>query len=363
MDIFINIFNGSTLLLTGLLYSFLPDLINRYLLFGVTVNDEILQRRDTARVKKLYRKTALILCSLILFVYIVFSSILEEEAVSVLFPVLLSAQMVLDFILYLTARKKIKSIKKESNPVTSGLLTIETEESGKFTVINPLWFSIYFLIIAGVTYLSFNKYPELPERIAVHFNSLGTADGFMVRSYRAVLLLPVTMTLFTFLFIGINTALKKAKKVSGVARGKLSFEQENKFRRLWSIALFITGLILLVVFSVIQLKILGILKDNTSVVYIPLGGSLLIIVLITALSVYTGQSGSRLKFRGKSRDVVDRDDDEFWKAGIFYVNRRDPALFVPKRFGIGLTVNFGNPVSWIILISLLGLILYSIISR
>ena len=38
-----------------------------------------------------------------------------------------------------------------------------------------------------------------------------------------------------------------------------------------------------------------------------------------------------------------------WKAGIFYSNRDDPALFVPKRFGIGYTLNFGNSWSWAVL--------------
>ena len=44
-----------------------------------------------------------------------------------------------------------------------------------------------------------------------------------------------------------------------------------------------------------------------------------------------------------------------WKAGIFYVNHEDPALFVPKRFGIGYTLNFGNPWSWAVL-ALIGLL-------
>ncbi len=32
-----------------------------------------------------------------------------------------------------------------------------------------------------------------------------------------------------------------------------------------------------------------------------------------------------------------------WHAGFLYVDREDPALFVPKRIGIGYTFNFGNP--------------------
>ncbi|MDF0528911.1 DUF5808 domain-containing protein [Tsukamurella sp. 8F] len=38
------------------------------------------------------------------------------------------------------------------------------------------------------------------------------------------------------------------------------------------------------------------------------------------------------------------DDDARWKAGVFYVAPDDPAILVPKRMGIGYTVNLGNPV-------------------
>lgn len=40
----------------------------------------------------------------------------------------------------------------------------------------------------------------------------------------------------------------------------------------------------------------------------------------------------------------DRDDDRFWKAGIVYVNRDDPAVLVCARFAFAWTVNFGNPI-------------------
>jgi len=54
---------------------------------------------------------------------------------------------------------------------------------------------------------------------------------------------------------------------------------------------------------------------------------------------------------------VFRDDDRFWYAGYFYNNPDDPALFVPKRFGFGWTLNFGHPRSTLFLIGLLLLLL------
>lgn len=44
--------------------------------------------------------------------------------------------------------------------------------------------------------------------------------------------------------------------------------------------------------------------------------------------------------------------NECWKAGSFYYNPDDPALFVQKRLGLGYTLNFANPWSWVLLLGL-----------
>jgi len=52
-----------------------------------------------------------------------------------------------------------------------------------------------------------------------------------------------------------------------------------------------------------------------------------------------------------------RDDDRYWYGGFFYNNPDDPALFVPKRYGLGWTMNFGHPRSKLFLIGILLLLL------
>ena len=42
-------------------------------------------------------------------------------------------------------------------------------------------------------------------------------------------------------------------------------------------------------------------------------------------------------------ELYQRDDDKHWRGGLFYINREDPALWVARRFGLGWTLNFGNP--------------------
>lgn len=58
-----------------------------------------------------------------------------------------------------------------------------------------------------------------------------------------------------------------------------------------------------------------------------------------------------------STSVVFRDDDRYWYGGILYNNPDDPALFVEKRYGLGWTLNFGNPQAKLVLIGLLVVIL------
>jgi uncharacterized membrane protein len=76
------------------------------------------------------------------------------------------------------------------------------------------------------------------------------------------------------------------------------------------------------------------------------------VLLLAAVAVRAGQGGSRLN--GNVRGLVlaagtDRDDDRFWKAGLLYVNRDDPAVVVAARFGAGWTLNLGNRAAWLII--------------
>lgn len=44
-----------------------------------------------------------------------------------------------------------------------------------------------------------------------------------------------------------------------------------------------------------------------------------------------------------------RDDDRFWKAGLLYINRADPAIVVPARIGVSWTLNLGNAAAWLVI--------------
>ncbi len=76
------------------------------------------------------------------------------------------------------------------------------------------------------------------------------------------------------------------------------------------------------------------------------------VLLPLAVALRAGQGGSRLNgnVRGLAPTAgTDRDDDRFWKAGLLYINRDDPAIVVGARFGVGWMPNLGNPVAWLLI--------------
>src|SRR6266566_7042972 len=99
------------------------------------------------------------------------------------------------------------------------------------------------------------------------------------------------------------------------------------------------------------------LEGGTSMnvwLFLSLMGGLLI-ALVLALFWHPQRSRSKASTsadRGRT-DAVFRDDDRYWYAGFFYNNPDDPAVFVPKRFGLGWTMNFGHPQARLVLIGLL----------
>lgn len=71
-------------------------------------------------------------------------------------------------------------------------------------------------------------------------------------------------------------------------------------------------------------------------------GALILIVLIMALPLPRSQRKVSTPAERVSRSPIFRDDEQYWRGGTFYNNPDDPAVFVPRRFGLGWTVNFGN---------------------
>ncbi len=86
-------------------------------------------------------------------------------------------------------------------------------------------------------------------------------------------------------------------------------------------------------------------------------GILIAAVLILFLPHPRAWTKARTGVDREPTPVIFRDDDRYWYGGFFYNNPDDPAMFVPKRFGLGWTLNFGHPRAKLFLITLAVLVL------
>ncbi len=87
--------------------------------------------------------------------------------------------------------------------------------------------------------------------------------------------------------------------------------------------------------------------------------TVVIILLGLVIAVRTGQGGARLPNASPSDRLADR----YWRFGVLYVNRDDPALIVERRYGFGWTLNFGNPLSWLVVAGLVAVVVLSVLLR
>jgi uncharacterized membrane protein len=88
--------------------------------------------------------------------------------------------------------------------------------------------------------------------------------------------------------------------------------------------------------------------------FVLLMGILLIaLVLILLWHPQRSRTTSNIPDNRQFTDNIYRDDERYWVGGFFYNNPDDPAMFVPKRFGLGWTVNFGNPKGMLFFICML----------
>lgn len=211
----------------------------------------------------------------------------------------------------------------------------------------------FFLLAASAAYL-WAHWQQIPLRFPVHWGLSGMPNRWAVRDaasvYFPLLSMAVALLPLTLLLYGITHWVRQ------IHAGGLAGARESRFRRTASVILLAAEYSIALQGSWIALHPLlpnprlgGV--AGAVMLLLPL---LVVIIAVIAL-VRLGQGGSRSVSAAESQPtsaepVGDRTDDRYWRLGVFYFNRDDPAVLVEKRFGIGYTVNFARPMSWTILL-------------
>lgn len=218
-----------------------------------------------------------------------------------------------------------------------------------------VWPALAAIVLAVATAVDVALYPSLPASIPVHFDIAGHADRWAAKSVWSV---------FGLLFIGAAVVvLLAALSVIGArysARIQTDDTAEQSALRTRVQRSMLTSLLSQLSF-VVAMGISAIevaerlIPDAAWAIGVCAIGMVVLIMVVIITAVIRGRAQLRPANvrdpRSPRPDAVD--DDQHWKGGLLYVNRDDPALLVPRRFGLGWTVNLGRPAGIALAILLL----------
>ena len=342
----------------ALAITFTPYLTRRTESFGVTIPQKIYSSDELKKMRKQYAGYTSILAIVLLVILFTFSRNSSEQVLGIQLTVFIVLYLIVSFLIYLKFHfqmKKLKQIRNWNEGKEERLFISTSFHRDKLSYSN-LWFSISFFITFIVIFLTFQNYHLLPERIPMQYNFSGTVTSWAEKSYRSALLFPATMLYMTFIFLFVNTIISRAKQQIDSEDPEKSLKQNAMFRRRWSLFIITCGIALTLLLAFAQLSL-----------FYPFSPAVLMVIMLiftvlfiggaVYLSFTTGQGGSRIKDGTMSRDgkSINRDEDKYWKLGVIYFNRSDPALFLEKRFGVGWTINLARPLAWISLLLIIGL--------
>jgi len=248
---------------------------------------------------------------------------------------------------FLVARRKITAVKNADNWFAGLRQTIATDTSWRT---DPPRFPVRWLlpalaVTAATAAVGALRYPGLPAHIV-------TGSGHRVPKSAISVLIVAGQLYFTAMYSGLMLIVHRSRPDIDAADPAASTLRYRRFLAAFTRALLTMAALAdlgLLMVALPDWQVYRLSGIGRALPVLPFAAGVL---LLGAVAARTGQGGSRLN--GNVRGLApaagtDRDDDRFWKAGLFYVNRDDPALVVGARFGVGWAPNFGNRAAWLLI--------------
>lgn len=257
--------------------------------------------------------------------------------------------LVLGFAVYFLEHYRLLKIKKQENwfenknVVVTGQFVIAPGRSFPFLYALPALIIIIFIFITGIFY-----YPRIPSVFPTHFGANGLPDAYSSKTVLSVFLVPIIGAITSVFIIILAYAISRASIGEDTAV-KHAGERTSKFRHRMVILILIIPAFVNITFALSSFQEWELVHNlNIGILISPV---LAIVVVTMIVSFTTGQGGSNIRIRDNQKSAVNTDtvkdtadDDKYWKGGVIYVNKNDGRILVPKRFGVGFSINMGNPV-------------------
>lgn len=341
---------------SGILLAITPWLMPKTEFFTVVVPSEHADDPQLLGYRRRYTIVVGIIVVLCLFAWIPIviadPSALSSQQSMVRVTALIVASVLIPlavgFALMLRFRSKVSELKRAQGwSVESGrgvaLLGLEDIPKPPSTAI----YLVYIPLVIGFATIPFAFYDLFPQQIPMHAGFDGTVNSYVDKSV-AVLLFPALLTAFMgAAFAFTHWTIARSKRPLDPAAPTATAYAYGAFARAECIALFAGGLALNVSMGVaFMLSSSGVISLGTAGLVVLIMAVVLAVAMVGVAIAY-GQNGSRILRDMQVASPVSAEDESHWVLGVFYVNRDDASTFVPKRFGIGWTINLARPTAWL----------------
>lgn len=336
--------------LIGIMVAATPYLMPRGEVFAVSI--PTIERRDPY-VRKLKRCYALVMSlttlALTAAALICACSALIEATVIILTggAIVVSGG---SYLLMLVLRAKMIRYKRQRGWSAEAQESVAIAGGGQRRgAISLKWDVWYVPVIALTLAVGAAGYAQMPDHIPIHASFDGVVNGWADKS-PFILLMPVLIQSFMALcFVFSHWSIIRSKKWADPGAPATSALAYGLFARAQSICLVVGGLAICLTMVALPLSFMNLITLMQAVALI-IGAVLVLCGGMIIVSVVYGQSGSRVFRRMHGSEKLKVDDDSYWKCGVLYFNPNDASLFLPKRFGVGWTVNWARPAAWIIVV-------------
>ncbi|MFS0824544.1 DUF1648 domain-containing protein [Bacillus sp. 1P02SD] len=341
-----------------------PFIVKRTVIFGVTVPEKHIKDEKLSSYKKKYALLVSLLSIIALGSYVawVLGNSPSEGQTVLIGTIIQFAIILFSFTLYFYFHGKTLQIKKEMKwgENATQVKIADLSARAKDEMLPWYIFLVPMVITVGLIGYTIAQYNLLPDQIPTHWGTNGEADAFTEKTPVSAISSLLMLLVMQAMFLTIIISTKKSGIKLSASATNASRVRQLTLRKYTSWLMFLTTILLTGMFSFFQLRTIHPdIVDGTVVMAVPLIFLIVTLVATIAFAIKVGRS-DKINIGETNASIRDYDDDAHWVGGLFYVNRQDPSIFVEKRFGVGWTINFGNPIGYfIILIPLALIILFS----
>jgi uncharacterized membrane protein len=251
------------------------------------------------------------------------------------------------------AREKITAAKDTEDWFAGHRQAVVTDTSWRTEPLRfpALWLTPAVTVLVATAIIVAVRYPDLPGRLAVHVTASGAPGRRAPKSAWSAFSLVAGQLWVTVLWSGLLLIIYRSRPDIDVGDAADSTRRYRRFLTAYARALLVLVALVNVSLLLAALQVWRVYRLSGIGSALPVLPAAAGVLILVAVALRMGQGGSRLPPAAHRRDAaaaVNRDDDRYWKGGLIYVNRDDPALMVGNRVGVGWTFNFGNPAAWLI---------------